>query len=118
MKMATIACAALLCVLSLSIPVSAQSRGSAGTASSPQSFSGGGGGGYGGGGGASSPSHAPRPEVHYELAYAQGSATEYVASAYVSFEEAVKLGQQVLTNKPKSVAEVAAEYRAARKPTP
>ena len=115
MKMATLTCAALLCVLSLSIPVSAQSRGSAGTASSPQSFSGG---GYGGGGGASSPSHAPRPEVHYELAYAQGSATEYVASAYVSFEEAVKLGQQVLTNKPKSVAEVAAEYRAARKPTP
>ena len=72
------------------------------------------GGGYGSGGVSF---HAlPLPsEVHYELAYAQGSATEYVASTYVTFEEAVKLGKATLEYKPKSIAQVAAEYRAAKK---
>lgn len=116
MKVAHLPGFILLLIFAFSLPAFAQGHGSAGAAASPLTFSGGGGAGGGyGAGGVSFPSHSPRPEAHYELSYAQGSACEYVASTYVSFEEAVKLGKAALENKPKSIAQVAAEYRAARK---
>jgi len=116
MKVALPPCLILILIISFALPACAQSHGSggAGATASPLSVSGGGGGGYGAGG-VSFPSHSPRPEVHYELAYAQGSACEYVASTYLTFEEAVKLGKAALENKPKSIAQVAADFRAAKK---
>jgi hypothetical protein len=104
----------IVLIISFSLPASAQSHAGAGAAASSLSFSGGGG-GYGGGGVSSHALPLP-PEAHYPLAYAQGSATEYVASTYLPFEEAVKLGKEALAYKPKSIAQVAAECRAAKKP--
>jgi hypothetical protein len=115
MKTAILTTFILLLICSFSLPAYAQSHSSGGGMANQLSFSGGGGGG-GSVGAVSFPSHPSRPEVHYELAYAQGSTTDYVASTYVSFEEAVRLGKAALANKPKSIVQVAAEYRAAKKP--
>lgn len=118
MKIAFLSGFILLLIFAFSQTAFAQSHGSAGAAASSPVFSGGGGvgGGYGAGG-VSFHSHSLPPEAHYELSYAQGSATEYVASTYVPYEEAVKLGNAALTYKPKSIAQVAAECRAAKKVT-
>ncbi len=116
MKMALLPGSILLLIIAFSLPASAQGRGSAGVTASALTLSGGGGGGGGyGTGGVSFHSHTLPPEAHYELAYAQGSATEYVASTYVPYEEAVKLGKEALAYNPRSIAQVAAECRAARK---
>ncbi|MFZ0211777.1 MAG: hypothetical protein WBE20_13325 [Candidatus Acidiferrales bacterium] len=50
----------------------------------------------------------------FQMTSAQGSST-FVPSTFVPYKEAVKMGQAALAYKPKSIAEVAAEYRASKK---
>jgi hypothetical protein len=108
----------LLWVFVVSLPTCAQSRGG-GIASSPSSLvntgGGGGGGGYGSSGTVSFHTFPGDSPGHYDYSYAQGSDSEFVPSTYVPYEEAVKMGQAALAYKPKSIAQIAAEYRAAKK---
>ncbi len=110
----------------LAIPAHAQARaGGGGTAAGRQlNFTGnGGGGGYGtsgfGGSGFgasffSMPAMSQTPE-HYTYIYEQGSEATYVPTRYVSFATALKMGKTALAYRPKSLAEVAAEYRMEKK---
>ena len=109
MKTALIATAFLFVI----VPVHAQDR------ASQLSFGGNGGAGFGSGGFGSSSlggalSATTRNE-HYTYTYAQGSATTYVPTRFVSFETGLKLAKEALVYRPKSLGEIAAEYRAAKK---
>lgn len=53
---------------------------------------------------------------HYTYTYAQGSATTYSPTRFVSFETGLKLAKEMQAYQPKSLGEIAAEYRVARKP--
>jgi hypothetical protein len=103
--------AALL--LMFALPAAAQNRG-AGAAPVAPAYSGGGG-GFGGGLGSSSfSSPSFSPTVHYQIVYAHGSDATFVPTRFVSYCEALKLGKAALAYRPKTIAEVAAEYRAAK----
>jgi hypothetical protein len=83
------------------------------------SSSGGGGGGTGGGtasGFATSTIHAlpTRTAFQCHFEYAHGS-DDFSPSTFLSFQDAVKLGQSVLNEEPKSLGAVAAQYRAMKK---
>jgi hypothetical protein len=116
MKTALITIAAAFFLVA--VPVHAQDH------ASQLSFSGGGGGmGYGGGGfsssivgGASfsSPGATNRAE-HYTYTYAQGSTDTYNPTHFVSFATGLKLAKEMLAYRPKSLGEIAAEYRAGKK---
>jgi len=93
-----------------------------GSASSAVSSSGGGGGsgGYGGGvaeGFATSTIHTLYGSALYKprYEYAHGSTSDFAPSRFLAYDEAVKLGQSIIDAKPRSIVEVAAETRAARK---
>lgn len=110
----------------LTIPTHAQARFAGGGTSALQlNFSGGGGAGFGGtgfgGSGfgfgtsfASMPA-ANRAPQHYTYIYAQGSESTYVPTRFVSFATALKIAKAELAYRPKTIAEVAAEYRAEKK---
>jgi hypothetical protein len=104
--------AALL--LTLALPAAAQGHGTAAAPSAPV-FSGEGGGGYGSGIGFGSiaiSTHSSSSTPHYQLVYAHGSNAAFVPTRFVSYAEALKLGEAALAYRPKSIAEIAAEYRA------
>jgi hypothetical protein len=105
-------------VLFFSLPLHAQSRmPPAGATPSASNNSGGGGGGgsYGGGGGAGIHSLPSCPARQYSYSYAHGSGADFAPTSFLPYDQAVKLGDAVLAEKPKSLGEVAAEYRAAKK---
>lgn len=52
---------------------------------------------------------------HYTYVYEQGSSRTFEPTEFVSYDTAVKLGEEALAYRPKSIVEVAAECRAARK---
>jgi|ERR1700675_849286 len=87
-------------------------------ASNVSNSSGGGGGGTGGtaGGFATSTIRAlpTRAAFQCHLEYAHGS-DDFSPSTFLSFQDAVKLGQSILNEEPKSLGAVAAQYRAMKK---
>lgn len=106
----------------LAIPAHAQRHFAGGAATATQlNFSGtGGGGGFGSLGFGSSgfgasfsslPATGQAPE-HYTYIYAQGSEETYVPTRFVSFATALNMAKAALAYRPKTIAEVAAEYRA------
>jgi hypothetical protein len=79
---------------------------------------GGGGGGIGDIGGGSLSFSLPvidRANKHYTYVYEQGSNETYVPTRFVSYDAALKLGEAALAYRPKTIAEVAAEYRTEKK---
>lgn len=56
--------------------------------------------------------HPSFPAAQYTYAYAKG--TELVPSSFMVYADAVRLGQAMLAIQPKTLGEVAAEYRAAK----
>ncbi|MFY9530572.1 MAG: hypothetical protein WBC04_13810 [Candidatus Acidiferrales bacterium] len=65
------------------------------------------------------PSVPSRVEAHYQNSSVHGSASDFVPSTFVPYEQAVARGQAALApdNKPKPVAQVAEEYRNAKRTT-
>jgi hypothetical protein len=55
------------------------------------------------------------PETRFHLVVVSGSADEFIPSTYVSFQKAVEMGGALEPAKPKSLAEVALEYRNEKK---
>jgi hypothetical protein len=107
-------------ILFFSLPVRAQSHmalsGGNANSASPNSGGGGGAGGYSGGGGGSGITALPSsPRAQFSYGYAHGSDADFAPSSFLSYDEAVKLGESVLAAKPRSLGEVAAEYRASKK---
>lgn len=109
----------------LAIPAHAQARFAGGGAAALQlNFIGTGGGagfgamGFGSSGFGASFSSMPAANQlpqHYTYIYAQGSESTYVPTRFVSFATALKIAKVELAYRPKSIAEVAAEYRAEKK---
>lgn len=56
-----------------------------------------------------------RSSEHYTYLYGQGSSSTFEPSKFVSYDTAMKLAEEALAYRPKSIVEVAAECRAARK---
>jgi hypothetical protein len=54
-------------------------------------------------------------ETRFYMSVTSGSESEYTPSVYVPFSKAVQIGSTVQVVKPKSLAEVASEYRNAPK---
>jgi hypothetical protein len=101
-------------ILMFALPAMAQGHGAAAAPSAPV-FSGGGGGGYGGGisfGSFALGTPSSSPTVHDQVVFAHGSEATFVPTRFVSYSEALKLGKEALAYRPKTVAEVSAEYRA------
>jgi hypothetical protein len=90
------------------------------TPSNISNSSGGGGGGTGGSGGGSgfaTSSIRPLPTraaFQPHLDYAHGS-DDFSPSTFLPYQDAVKLGESVLNEQPKSLGAVAAQYRAMKK---
>lgn len=96
-----------------SLPAHAQSRfGSSGA--SVLATGGGGGAGTGVGSSAGVLPMAFRTTRYANLA-AHGTETDFNLTSFVPYDEAVKMGLAVINQKPKPIAEVAAEYRASKK---
>jgi hypothetical protein len=101
------------------LPAHAQSHATQ-VSSAPAAATVGGGGGAGGGYGSSfsfttTSTAAP---VHYQYSFASGSDSSFVPSTFVSFADAVKMGEAALVPPPPvSIAQVAAEYRALKQHT-
>jgi hypothetical protein len=106
-------------ILFLSLPLHAQSRMSPAGATPSTLNNGGGGGGAGGfssGGGATGITYLPSsPRAQFSYSYAHGSDADFAPTSFLPYDQAVKLGESVLAEKPKSLGEVAAEYRASKK---
>lgn len=98
--------------LFLVVPVHAQDRASRLTSG------GNGGAGFGTGGFGSSSIGGSLPAAtrneHCTYTYAQGSSATYTPTRFVSFETGLKLAKETLAVRPKSLGEIAAEYRAAK----
>ena len=107
--------------LFLSLSLHAQSRMSpAGAAPSTLNNGGGGGGGYSGGsayggGGVGIHSLPSCPLAQFNYSYAHGTDADFAPTSFLPYDQAIKLGEAVLAEKPKSLGEVAAEYRAQKK---
>lgn len=56
------------------------------------------------------------PEPRFHMTVVNGSSNDFIPSTFVPFEQAVAQGRAALATKPKTLAEVAAEYRATKKP--
>lgn len=106
-------------ILLFALPAHAQHRFAGGAAPSNLSFSGGGGagGGLGGGGlsGVSFGGVSNNAPTRYQYVYVHGSDATYVPSTFVPFKTALQMGKAALAYRPKTIAEVAAEYRASKK---
>jgi hypothetical protein len=114
--MRTVIFAAL--ILFFSLPLHAQSRmPPAGAAPGNLNNGGGGGGGgsSGGGGGVGIHSLPNSPVAHFSYSYAHGSESDFAPTSFLPYDQAVKLGESMLAEKPRSLGEVAAEYRASKK---
>jgi len=105
-------------ILFFSLPLRAQSHMSPAGANPNAAVNsgGGGGGGSSGGGGGSGITALPSfPRAQFSYGYAHGSDADFAPSSFLTYDEAVKLGESVLAEKPKSLGEAAAEYRASKK---
>lgn len=105
-------------VFFLALPACAQTHVVGGGTPNQLNFTGGGGGGVGGFSASSLGFTLPvidRSREHYTYVYAQGSDATFVPTRFVSFDDAVKLGKAALAYRPKTIVEVAAECRAAKK---
>jgi hypothetical protein len=95
-----------------SLPAHAQARfGSSG--GSALAFGGGGGGGAVGSSVGVLPM-TPRT-IRYSNPSAHGTETDFNLTSFVPYDDAVKMGLAVINQKPKPIAQVAAEYRASKK---
>jgi hypothetical protein len=109
-------------VLLSCLPAHAQSRMSPAAAapSALNNSGGGGGGGYSGGsgyggGGAGIHSLPSSPATQFTYSYAHGSDSDFAPTSFLPYDQAVELGESILAEKPKSLGEVAAEYRALKR---
>jgi|SRR5579864_635862 len=102
--------------LLLALPASAQTRGAGAAPSAPIMSGGGGSAGFGGSsfGAIGFLSQSSSSDVHYQYIYAQGSDATFVPTRFVSYAEGLKLGRAALAYRPKTIAEIAAEYRASK----
>jgi len=99
-----------------SLPAYAQGHAALGGAAPNGGLSSGGAGGGGGmGGGTSSPAMFHTPATRFDMGYAHGSDCDFVPSSFMSYDDAVNLGRSIIEAKPKTLGEVAAEYRARKK---
>lgn len=107
---------ALVMLFSLPAHAQMQTHGAMGGASTTSGYNNGGGGGGGGiSGGASAVTMLHTPATRFDLGYAHGSDYEFEPSSYMAYDDAVKLGRSLVEAKPKTLGEVAAEYRARKK---
>lgn len=104
---------ALVILFSLPLRAQGQTHGTMGGGSPNAGYSGGGGAGAGGFSGATSMFHTPA--THFEFGYAHGAESDFNPSSFMEYDEAVKLGRSIVEAKPKSLGEIAAEYRAKKK---
>jgi hypothetical protein len=106
---------AVASLLFLAVSAQAQTHGVSYATPAQMTFSGGGSpGGFSPGNVSFSLPVIDRPQ-HDTYVYEQGSDTTFVPTRFVSYETAIKLGKDALAYHPKSIVEVAAECRAARK---
>jgi len=118
MRMA-IAAAAVLGLFAMAAPAHAQMRTSlsgGSNANVPQN-SGGGGGGGGSFGSSASGGHALNGisrDVRYQNTSAHGNEADFQLTAYVPYEQAVRMGEAALAQQAKTLGEIAAEYRASK----
>jgi hypothetical protein len=99
-----------------SLPAHAQSHTTLGGATPGGGYNTGGAGGAGGvSGGSLNPVMFHTPATHFDVGYAHGTDGEFVPSSFMNYEDAVKLGRSMVEAKPKSLGEIAAEYRARKK---
>jgi hypothetical protein len=103
-------------VFLISVPAYGQSKGATVGGSSPMnnnaSGAGGGGGGTSGSAGGRLPSYPP---ARFDVAAFSGSTTDFVPSAFLSFDQAVARGTAVVVANTRTVAEMAAENSATPK---
>jgi hypothetical protein len=110
-------------ILLFALPAHAQSHATqVSSAPSAATVGGGGAGSIGGGGYGSSfgfsTAYSTAVPVHYQYSFARGSDSSFVPSTFVSFADAVKMGEAALVPPPPvSIAQVAAEYRAQKQHT-
>jgi hypothetical protein len=69
-------------------------------------------------GGMSFHSMPSNPEPFLHMTVTNGSDSEFIPSTFVSFAQAVEIGRMMRAAKPKSLAEVALEYRNEKKAKP
>lgn len=100
-------------ILFFSLPSYAQGHATMGGAAASAGYTQGGGSGVGGGG--TSPSLLHTPLTRFEYTYAHGTDCEFVPSSFMAYDDAVKLGRSILDTQPRSLGEIAAEYRAKKK---
>lgn len=107
---------AVASLLFLAVSAQAQTHGGGFAPTGPLSFSGG---GTPGGFSASTISFSlpviDRSHDRYTYVYGQGSRTSFEPTKFVSYDTAMKMAKEALAYRPKSIVEVAAECRAARK---
>ena len=116
MRMAIIVAVAVL-GLAIAAPVHAQGmRGpvSGGSNAAAPTNGGGGGGGYGGGSSVGGHSLTGFQPIHYQNNAAHGCAADFELTAYVPYEQAVKMGEAALAQQAKTLGQIAAEYRASK----
>lgn len=123
LRMAMAAAVALLALV-LAVPAHAQMRGPASggmqtTAVGGATGSGGGGGGGGSfGGGSGTGGGHPLPSfalVRYTNSSAHGTEADFQLTSFVPYEQAVKMGEAALAEQAKTLGQIAAEYRAAKR---
>ncbi len=69
-------------------------------------------------GGASFHSMPSNPGPFFHMTVTTGSASEFIPSTFIPFAQAVEMGRMLKVAKPKSLAEVAVEYRNEKKAKP
>jgi hypothetical protein len=99
-------------VMLFSLPAHAQAHATPGGASAAAGYVSGGG---SAGGSASAPAMMHTPATRFEFGYAHGTDCEFVPSSFMAYKDAVKLGRSIVEAKPKTLGEVAAEYRTRKK---
>jgi hypothetical protein len=100
-------------VMLFSLPAHAQAHATPGGASAAAGYVSGGGGSAGGS--ASSPAMMHTPATRFDFGYAHGTDCDFTPSSFMAYDDAIKLGRSIVEAKPKTLGEVAAEYRARKK---
>jgi len=97
----------------VSLPAHAQGHAALGGSAPNSGYTNGGGGGAGGASGSTSMFHTP--VTRFELNYAHGADCDFNPSTFMAYDDAIKLGRSIVEAKPKTLGEIAAEYRAKKK---
>jgi len=111
-----------LAILAAGLAIPAHAQGFHGGASAGSSSNGlptnGGGGGFGGGFGGGLSSAGNRlpayPLANFNLAAVSGTQAEYVPSTFVSYDQAVAEGREILATPPKTLVQAAREQASTR----